>query len=64
MLIATPHSIMTCDEAIRCPSSWTPDQWINAINPIPGISYDELSVVQAWTVDGLIEETQLLGDAY
>src|SRR5216683_1960015 len=30
---------------------WTPDHWMKAISLNPGISYDELSGVQAWTPD-------------
>src|SRR5260370_9664755 len=40
-MIRTPDSVMTCDEPIRCPSSWTPDHWMNAISQNPGITYDE-----------------------
>jgi hypothetical protein len=40
-MIARSGSIMTYDETIRCPSTWTPDHRLKAIRPIPGISYDE-----------------------
>jgi len=46
-MIATRDSLMTYDEAIRCPSSWTPDHWMNAISQISGRTYDEPSDVQA-----------------
>src|SRR5260370_39913944 len=38
---ATPDSVMTYDEPIRCPTPWTPEHWRNAIRPVAGISYDE-----------------------
>src|SRR5437899_1683056 len=43
VMIATPESVLTYDEAIRCPSAWTPDQWMNAISLMSGISYDQTS---------------------
>src|SRR5216683_5643234 len=46
-----PDPLMTYDLTIRCPSSWTPDHRMNAISPIPAISYDELPGVQAWTLE-------------
>jgi hypothetical protein len=51
--IATPESVMTSDEAIHCPNSWTLDHWMNAISPIPEISYDQPSSVQAWKLDAI-----------
>ncbi len=48
---ATTDSVMSYEESIQCPSYWTPDHWMNALSPIPAISYDESSTVQAWTLD-------------
>jgi hypothetical protein len=45
-VIATPDSLMTYDEANRCPSSWTPDHWMNDISQILGTTYDEPTGVQ------------------
>src|SRR5438552_1398375 len=52
-MIATPDLVITYDQAIRCPSSWTPDHWMNAISPIAPTSYDEPSGVQAWTPEAV-----------
>src|SRR4029077_4930120 len=53
-VILKPDRIRTCNESIHCPSPWTVEQWMNVISPIHGISYDELSTVQAWTPDAAL----------
>jgi hypothetical protein len=49
-IMATPNQVMTYDEAIHCPSSWTLDQWMDAISQISGITYDKLFDVNATAV--------------
>jgi hypothetical protein len=40
---------MVYKESIQCPSPWTLEHWMNAINSSSGKTYDKVSSVQAWS---------------
>src|SRR5260370_16813386 len=60
--IATPESVMTYDDPIRCPSSWTPDHRMNAIRQMSEMIYGEyIQCPSSWTLDGMVRHCQTLG---